>query len=71
MDVFIVDTGIDTTHSEFKQIPGEHVRTVKNIYDYYGGSGPVGENIDTEGHGTHVAGESHIKYCSFTQLFLH
>ena len=54
-NVFIVDTGIDTGHSQFKA--GKLKRTVENIYD---GSDPgqiaLPLNIDNEGHGTHVAG---------------
>lgn len=57
IDVYIIDTGLDTNHAAFKPIKGEHLRTVKNIYNYYGKS-PVnpGSDTDGEGHGTHVAG---------------
>ena len=57
MDVFIIDTGLDTQHIEFAQRPGDHVRTIKNLYDAFGPS-PDSPSINTdgEGHGTHVAG---------------
>ncbi|KAE8766147.1 S8 family peptidase [Georgenia thermotolerans] len=42
--VFVVDTGIDTTHPEFG---GRAV----NVFDAFGGTGK-----DDNGHGTHVAG---------------
>jgi Subtilase family len=54
-NVFIVDTGIDTEHSQFRK--GKFERNVLNIYD---GSDPSRTvhplNNDNEGHGTHVAG---------------
>jgi subtilisin family serine protease len=54
-NVFIVDTGIDTEHSQFKQ--GKFDRIVQNIYDGSDLSRAVHPlNIDNEGHGTHVAG---------------
>lgn len=55
VDVYIVDTGLDTNHIEF-QGSG---RTVSCIYNAYGrGSKKLnpGTNTDTQGHGTHVAG---------------
>lgn len=47
--IFIVDTGIDTNHIEFK---GSH-RIVKNLYDTF--SGGVSTDNDVVGHGTHTA----------------
>lgn len=54
VDVYIVDTGLDTTHVEFV---GNSNRIVKNIYSSFQSSGvnlPL--NTDGQGHGTHVAG---------------
>jgi len=51
VDVYVVDTGIDTNHEEF-QIPF-NTRQIKNIFNAYGA---VGKDIDEQGHGTHVAG---------------
>ena len=58
VDVFILDTGIDTQHQEFlPDIPGALPRTVKNIYDEFSAvKTVVGDDIDDQGHGTHVAG---------------
>jgi subtilisin family serine protease len=36
VDVYVVDTGIDTNHDEFAARSGSS-RTVQNIYDAYGG----------------------------------
>ena len=55
VDVYIVDTGIDTTHVEFS---GGVSRTVQNIWsDYSASQTNPGSNTDGQGHGTHVAGE--------------
>lgn len=51
VDVYVVDTGIDTTHVEFT--PDSFDREVANIYSF---DGKVTANADDEGHGTHVAG---------------
>lgn len=51
VDVYVVDTGIDTTHTEFS--PGSFQREVSNIYSI---TGEISANDDDEGHGTHVAG---------------
>ena len=57
MDVFVIDTGLDTSHIEFARLPGMHVRTVKNLFDAYSQSpDSPSNNTDGEGHGTHVAG---------------
>ena len=59
VDVYVVDTGLDTNHIEFQAVSGV-TREVKNIYDAYGSSQASmyhpGANTDVEGHGTHVAG---------------
>ncbi|KAJ1401379.1 peptidase S8/S53 domain-containing protein [Ochromonadaceae sp. CCMP2298] len=49
VDVFVLDTGIDTTHTEFSS----NARTVTNIWNSYGA---ITTNTDGNGHGTHVAG---------------
>jgi len=56
VDIYILDTGLDTLHQEFAAHPGVS-REVKNIYDYYISTpqSPVANN-DEQGHGTHVAG---------------
>ena len=57
MDVFVIDTGLDTSHIEFARLPGMHVRTVKNLFDAYSERpDSPSNNTDGEGHGTHVAG---------------
>ena len=57
VDVYVIDTGLDTNHDAFKQIEGGHVRTVKNLFSYYS-KNPMNPGTDTDGqgHGTHVAG---------------
>lgn len=50
VDVYIVDTGIDTLHKDFQ---GGLSRVVQNIYNVYGA---ITANTDGDGHGTHVAG---------------
>ena len=70
VDVYIIDTGIDTTHSAFSHLPGEYVRTVKNIFDAYSEHYEVGVNIDGEGHGTHVAGKYYFFiFCSLLFIY--
>jgi subtilisin family serine protease len=49
VNIYIVDTGIDTNHYEFSNSN----RIVSNIYNSYG---DITSNIDVHGHGTHVAG---------------
>lgn len=54
VDVYIVDTGLDTLHHEFTQNPA---REVKNVYSSYSNNKlNPGVNTDGEGHGTHCAG---------------
>jgi subtilisin family serine protease len=58
IDVFIIDTGMDTQHIEFARESGEAGnRIVKNLYDSfaYDSDHPSDDNDDV-GHGTHVAG---------------
>jgi aqualysin 1 len=54
VDVYVVDTGIDTNHFEFQ---GNTRREVKNIYSAFAAN-PTnpGTNTDDHGHGTHVSG---------------
>ena len=49
VDVYIVDTGIDTSHEEFSSTS----RTVENIYNAYDA---VTADTDGNSHGTHCAG---------------
>lgn len=56
--MYVVDSGIDTTHSEFN---GNSKRIVRNLFAIPpAGSGEeegvVSENNDVVGHGTHCAG---------------
>lgn len=53
VDVYILDTGLDTQHAEFIGRKGP----VKNVYDAYAKvkTSPAADN-DMQGHGTHVAG---------------
>ena len=52
VDIYIVDTGLDTTHIEFAPVNGVS-RTVSNIYNEFGA---ITSDIDGDGHGTHCAG---------------
>jgi subtilisin family serine protease len=57
VDVYIVDTGIDSSHEEFSYNHEFPTRVVKNIYDAFADSKTSpGANTDGQGHGTHVAG---------------
>ncbi len=49
VDIYVLDTGIDTTHYEFSNAG----RVVSNIFN---GFGSVTTNTDGHGHGTHCAG---------------
>jgi subtilisin family serine protease len=51
VDVYIIDTGLDTTHPEFQGTGNG--RTVSNIYNAYG---RIKSNTDGHGHGTHCSG---------------
>ena len=58
VDIYIVDTGLDTTHVEFS--PNQH-RVVQNVYSAYPDvSFDPGADTDGQGHGTHVAGITDI-----------
>ena len=52
VDIYVVDSGIDTTHIEFAPVNGVS-RTVSNIYNEFGA---VTSDTDGQGHGTHCAG---------------
>jgi subtilisin family serine protease len=51
VNVYVLDTGLDTTHIEFAA--NGITRNVTNIYNYYGA---ITDNTDGDGHGTHCAG---------------
>jgi subtilisin family serine protease len=51
VDVYVLDTGIDTNHREFQDTGNG--RSVANIWNSYG---TVGPDTDGDGHGTHCAG---------------
>ena len=56
VDVYVLDSGLDTTHMEFDASDGSDgffARTVTNVYDAWGGA--LSANNDAYGHGTHVA----------------
>ena len=52
VDIYVIDTGIDTNHIEFASINGVS-RTVSNIFNQFGA---VTSDTDGHGHGTHCAG---------------
>jgi subtilisin family serine protease len=54
VNVYVLDTGIDTTHSEFTANQ-PLTRTEENIY-VVSGLGTLSTNTDGDGHGTHCAG---------------
>jgi subtilisin family serine protease len=62
VDIYIIDTGIDTNHIEFS--PTGLFRTVANIFNDYG---DITSNTDVYGHGTHCAGKlvpiDYSSYC--------
>jgi hypothetical protein len=55
VSVFVVDTGLDTTHVEFSSLNRSDIgaRIVRNVFNYYGS---LAGDTDNNGHGTHVAG---------------
>ena len=55
VNVYIVDSGIDTEHSEFQPVEGKLPRIVENVFDI-SSSSFIFPNNDGVGHGTHVAG---------------
>ena len=52
VDIYIIDSGIDTEHIEFASVVGVS-RTVSNIFNQFGA---VTSDTDGFGHGTHCAG---------------
>jgi subtilisin family serine protease len=62
VDIYIIDTGIDTNHIEFS--PTGLFRTVANIFNEFG---ELTSNTDVYGHGTHCAGKlvpiDYSSYC--------
>lgn len=52
VDIYSIDSGCDTDHSQFSAVPGV-TREVKNIFDAYA---PITSNNDKNGHGTHTMG---------------
>lgn len=54
VDIYIIDSGIDTLHDEFAAVAGVN-RDVMNIWDAY--SSTIEDNNDIYGHGSHVAGK--------------
>lgn len=52
VDIYIIDSGIDTNHIEFASV-SDVSRTVSNIFNQFG---DVTSNTDGYGHGTHCAG---------------
>jgi subtilisin family serine protease len=51
VDVFVIDTGIDTTNIDFADVGNS--RNVSNIFNTWGA---LSANTDDNGHGTHCAG---------------
>ena len=52
VDIYVIDSGIDTDHIEFASVSGVS-RTVSNIFNQFGA---VTSDTDGFGHGTHCAG---------------
>jgi len=63
VNVFVVDTGIDTNHIEFAD---NLSREVKNIFDVSYRKKTIPPNNDDVGHGTHVAGDNLLFLCKLT-----
>ena len=53
VDIYIIDSGMDTNHIEFTPHSGS-TRTVANIFNEFGA---LTSNTDGFGHGTHCAGK--------------
>eukprot|EP01041_Mallomonas_annulata_P002056 gene2056-4018_t len=62
VNVFVVDTGIDTTHREFPHQDPTSSRIVRNVFDVSRRHGDIPEDNDGIGHGTHVAATIGGKY---------
>ena len=60
IDIYIVDTGIDCLHNEFKPLSGRPTREVRNVYSAF--TSNLTANNDGDGHGTHVAGTAGGNY---------
>eukprot|EP01036_Dinobryon_divergens_P022715 gene22715-30998_t len=56
VDIYIIDSGIDTNHIEFASVSGVS-RTVSNIFNQYGAVTSDTDDDDS-GHGTHCAGSA-------------
>lgn len=54
VDVYVLDTGLDTAHQEFERTDEYPNRIVSNIWNSYGDA--AAENTDGNGHGTHCTG---------------
>jgi serine protease len=52
VDIYVIDSGIDTDHIEFIPVSGT-LRRVQNIFNPFGN---LSSNTDGYGHGTHCAG---------------
>ena len=64
VDIYIIDSGIDTEHIEFASVIGVS-RTVSNIFNQFGA---VTSDTDGFGHGTHCAGI--VRYTFVLSLLL-
>eukprot|EP00606_Chrysophyceae_sp_TOSAG23-5_P000734 GSChrysophyteH2.ASY1.ANO1.154.1 assembled CDS len=58
VDIYIIDTGLDTTHHAFQNTGVS--RTVANIFSEFGDA--TAANTDGDGHGTHCAGTAAGQY---------
>jgi subtilisin family serine protease len=59
VNVFVVDSGLDSSHTEFSHTPSGPNRVVRNLYDAYqvpGDNSVFPLNNDGVGHGTHCSG---------------
>lgn len=54
VDVYILDTGLDSSHQEFESKVG-FLRKSENVWNGYG---EIAANTDNQGHGTHCAGSA-------------
>jgi hypothetical protein len=54
VNIYVLDTGIDTNHPEFQPVDGGCSRVVENIYDDFNEG--LSDDTDGHGHGTHCAG---------------
>ena len=56
VDVYVIDSGIDTTHQEFQRDNSSAITFQRNVTNVFSLYGPLLDNTDGYGHGTHVAG---------------